>query len=94
MLPLSGLMTKISYVSLAKLALHTLTCSSSLPGYSLIKQIYDLILDFAFEALAEADDINWSSTQQLAGQASRGYLPYPLLGVENTVITLLFSWRK
>lgn len=26
---------------------------------------------FAYEALAEADDVNWSSTQQLAGQASR-----------------------
>lgn len=50
-----------------------------------------------FFFFAEAADItvaahrSWRAKQ--AG-LQPGYLPYPLLGVGNTVINLLFSWRR
>lgn len=51
---------------------------------------------FCIKARAEAADITVAAHRsRRAKQAGTkpGYLPYPLIGVGNTVINLLFSWR-
>lgn len=50
----------------------------------------------ASEALAEAADITVAAHRSWRAKQAGfqpGYLSYPLLGVGNTVINLLFSWR-
>lgn len=50
----------------------------------------------ATEALAEAADITVAAHRSWRAKQAGfqpGYLSYPLLGVGNTVINLLFSWR-
>lgn len=64
---------------------------------SVVKRLFFLsFFFFASKALAEAADITGAAHRSWRGQAGpgspAGYLPYPLLGVGNTVINLLFSW--
>lgn len=68
----------IRYVALAKLA-HHINLSKFWSWLQFCKMNIWFVFRFAYEALAEADDINWSSTQQLAGQASRVAAELPSL---------------